>query len=82
MHRLSVMAVVAGISAVLWAGAALANQCPTLVKKISDEAGRRLDNASYDARQAVPVIMKLHTDGKHDEAEKLAKEHMAKLGIQ
>jgi hypothetical protein len=74
---------VAGIGAfVLFAaGPALAFQCPKLVGQINAEAGRRFDNASYDAKVKGAEATKLHAEGKHAEAEKAAKEGLDKLGV-
>ena len=63
------------------AGPALAFQCPKLVRQINDEAGRRFDNASYDAKTKAAAATKLHSEGKHADSEKVAKEALAQLGI-
>jgi hypothetical protein len=63
------------------AGPALAFQCPKLVNQINAAAGNRLDSAGYEARQKAAEATKLHGEGKHAEAEKAAKEGLAKLGI-
>ncbi len=66
---------------VLWAGSALAFQCPKLVAKINNEAQKRFDNASYEAKMKGAEATKLHAAGKHAEAEKVAKEGLQKLGM-
>ena len=71
-------AVAAGL--VLAAGSAAAFQCPKLVAQINDQAGNRLDNASYEAKALGAQAAKLHAEGKHAESEKAAKDGLAKLG--
>jgi len=56
-------------------------QCPKLIKAVNDEAGNRLDDAGYDARQLAEQAEQLHKEGKHAESEAKAKEAMKKLGI-
>ena len=63
------------------AGPALAFQCPKLVAQINGEANRRFDSASYDAKMKAAEATKLHSEGKHAESEKVAKEGLDKLGI-
>ena len=60
---------------------ALAFQCPKLVGQINAEANRRFDNAAYDARMKAAEANKLHSEGKHADSEKAAKEGLARLGI-
>ena len=59
----------------------LAFQCPTLVSKVRAEAESRFDDASYEARAKADEAEALHKAGQHAEAEKAAKEAMAKLGL-
>ena len=61
-------------------GSAQAFQCPKLVAQINNEAGNRLDSASYEAKELAAQASKLHAEGKHAEAEKAAKEGLAKVG--
>jgi len=63
------------------AGPSSAFQCPKLIKAVNDEAGNRLDDAGYDARQLAEQAEQLHKEGKHADAEAKAKEAMKKLGI-
>jgi hypothetical protein len=81
MQRLVIGSIVVGIAAVLFAGPALAFQCPKLVTQINNAAGNRFDAAAYEAKQKAAEANKLHGEGKHAEAEKAAKEGLAKLGI-
>jgi hypothetical protein len=80
MRRLGMAGVVA-VTLLLVAGAAQAFQCPKLVSQINAVARNRLDAAGYDARQKAAEADRLHKEGKHAEAEKAAKEGLAKLGI-
>lgn len=66
---------------VLAAGPASAFQCPKLVGQINAEANRRFDNAAYDAKMKAVEAQKLHTEGKHADSEKVAKEGLARLGV-
>ncbi len=67
------------------AGPSSAFQCPKLIKQVNDEvndeAGNRLDDAGYNARQLAEEADALHKAGKHAEAEAKAKEAMKVLGI-
>ncbi len=78
-----VVLVLSGLVAagVLLAGPALANQCPTLIKAVNDEANRRFDNAAYEARQKAAAAQKLHDEKKHEESVKAATEALTLLGI-
>jgi len=62
-------------------GPALAFQCPKLISKIHEEADSRVDDASYDARMKADEAEALHKAGKHAEAEKAAKEGLARIGV-
>jgi hypothetical protein len=57
------------------------SDCQKWVSRINDEAGNRLDEASYSARMKVGEIAKMCQQGKTAEAEKAAKDTMAMLGI-
>jgi len=72
---LGVLAIVA-----VFATQAVAFQCPKLVAQINTEVGNRIDAAANDARALAAEADKLHKEGKHAEAEKAAKEGLAKLG--
>ena len=77
MERFAVLTAVVTLFA---AGPALAFQCPKLVNEIRGKASNRLDAAAYDAKTKADEAEKLHKDGKHADAEKLAKEALASLG--
>ncbi|PYM20073.1 MAG: hypothetical protein DMD81_02690 [Candidatus Rokuibacteriota bacterium] len=77
MKRFSVLIAVATL---FTAGPALAFQCPKLVNEIRDKVGNRMDNTANDAKAKADEAEKLHKDGKHAEAEKLAKDTLAALG--
>jgi hypothetical protein len=81
MKRLVLTFVGIGTFVALAAGPALANNCPKLIAQINAEAGRRFDNASYEAKMKAAEADKLHKDGKHAESMKAAQEGMARLGI-
>jgi hypothetical protein len=55
--------------------------CDKWVAKINVEVGTRADEASNNARTKVDEISKLCKDGKTADAEKIAKDTMATLGI-
>lgn len=81
MGRFLITLAFGAVAALIAAGPALAFQCPKLVAQINNAAGNRLDNAGYEARQKGAEAAKLHGEGKHAEAEKAAKEGLAKLGM-
>ena len=60
---------------------AFAFQCPKLVQQINTTAGNRFDAAAAQARVDATNVAKLHSEGKHADSEKLAKETLAKLGV-
>lgn len=57
------------------------SDCDKWVAKINVEVGTRADEASNNARTKVDEISKLCKDGKTADAEKIAKDTMATLGI-
>jgi hypothetical protein len=73
--------VVVALLALLVAAPASAFQCPKLVKQLQDATGNRFDPAAANAKAAAGQSMALHTAGKHAEAEKVAKDALATLGI-
>lgn len=81
MGRFLTMIALGVVAALVAAGPALAFQCPKLVAQINNAAGNRLDNAGYEARQKAAEAQKLHSEGKHEDAEKAAKDGLAKLGM-
>ena len=72
---------VTAMATLLVAGPALAFQCPKLINNIHNEADSRLDDAGYDARMKADEAEALHKAGKHAEAEKTAKEGLARIGV-
>jgi hypothetical protein len=81
MKRLVLTFVGIGTFVVFAAGPALASQCPKMIARINAEAGRRFDNAAYDAKMKAAAASKLHAEGKHAESEKVAQEGLARLGL-
>lgn len=81
MKRLVLTLAGIGLSVVFVAGPALAFQCPKLVGQIESATGNRFDATAYDAKMKAAEARKLHTDGKHAESEKMAKEALDKLGV-
>jgi hypothetical protein len=81
MKRLILTLAGIAVATVFAAGPAAAFQCPKLVGQINDEAGRRFDASAYDAKMKAAEASKLHGEGKHAEAEKVAKEGLEKLGV-
>ena len=57
------------------------SECDKWVAKINVEVGTRADEASNNARTKVDEIAKLCKDGRTADAEKIAKDTMATLGI-
>jgi hypothetical protein len=78
--------VLVALTSLAWLAApAIAQQpmsdCDKWVAKINVEVGTRADEASNNARTKVDEITKLCKDGKTTDAEKIAKDTMATLGI-
>ena len=82
MPRFITTVVVLAVGTVLFAGPALAFQCPKLIAQINTDAGNRFDAASANAKAKAAEAQKLHADGKHAESEKVAKDRLALLGKQ
>jgi hypothetical protein len=57
----------------------LASQCPALIHAIYEAAGNRFDSAAYDARQKAALAARLHAEGKHREAELMARQGLELL---
>jgi CTP:molybdopterin cytidylyltransferase MocA len=79
MRRSATTLVVAAVAVVFAAGQALAFQCPKLVAQINAATATRYDATAADAKDKVAMVQKLHSEGKHAEAEKLGKELVEKL---
>jgi len=80
MPRFMMAVVVAAVVAVLFAGPALAFQCPKLIAELNTETGNRVDAASNNAKDKAAEAQKLHAEGKHAESVKAAKEGLAMIG--
>ena len=81
MGRVTLMVSVALALLFAVAGPSSAFQCPKLIKQVNDEAGNRLDDAGYNARQLADKAEALHKAGKHQESEAKAKEALKQLGM-
>ena len=82
MKRLIVASGMFAIGTLLFAGPALAFQCPKLIGQANAAAGNRFDNAAYNARQKAAQAQKLHSEGKHAEAVKAAQDALKAIGVQ
>jgi len=63
------------------AGAALANQCPLLIKQIEDATAGKTDDASKKAQTLAKEAKALHDSGKHAESIAKADEAAAAIGL-
>ena len=63
------------------AGAALANQCPLLIKQIEDATAGKTDDASKKAQALAKEAKALHDSGKHAESVAKADEAAAAIGL-
>ena len=82
MARFITAVVVAVVVTVLFAGPALAFQCPKLIAQINNETGNRIDAASNGAKGKAAEAQKLHSEGKHADSVKAANEGLAMIGKQ
>ena len=64
------------------AGAAFANQCPLLIKQISDATAGKTDDASKKANALAAEAKALHDSGKHAESIAKAKEAAAAIKLE
>jgi hypothetical protein len=64
------------------AGAAFANQCPLLMKQISDATAGKTDDASKKANALAAEAKALHDAGKHAESVAKAKEAAAAIKLE
>ena len=62
-------------------GAALANQCPLLIKQIEDATAGKTDEASKKAQALAKEAKALHDSGKHAESVAKADEAAAAIGL-
>jgi hypothetical protein len=58
----------------LFAGPALANQCPLLIKQVRDACAAKTDDACKKALALADDAERLHKDGKHAESVAKAQE--------
>jgi len=70
-------AVVAGLAA----SPAVAFECPALVHQIQVTAANRFDQRAYDARVKAAEAARLHAEGRHDDAHKIATAGLDLLGV-
>jgi hypothetical protein len=63
------------------AGAALANQCPLLIKQINDATAGKTDDKSKKAQALAQEAKALHDSGKHAESVAKADEAAAVIGL-
>jgi hypothetical protein len=80
MHRIALTALVA-LTALTLSTPAFAFQCPKLVNQLNAATAQRFDATAANAKVAGAQAMALHSAGKHAEAEKMAKDALASLGI-
>jgi hypothetical protein len=80
MLRIALTAVVV-LTALTLSTPAFAFQCPKLVKQLNDATAQRYDAAATNAKVQAAEANALHAAGKHAEAEKVAKDALASLGI-
>ena len=78
MHRLAV-AVLVTLSAFVAAAPALADDCPQKIRQIYLVANKRFDRAAYDAKDKAALAARLHAEGRHADAMKLAAEGLRRL---
>ena len=64
------------------AGAALANQCPLLVKQIEDATAGKMDDASKKAAAMAAEAKALHASGKHADSVQKAKDAAAEIKLE
>ena len=86
MTRLTTAVVAFGSLMWLSAGAIaqqapMASDCAKWIDRINAEAGVRVDEAGWKARQNVDDIARMCNEGKTTEAQKIATDTMAMLGI-
>lgn len=79
MLRSTVTLVLVALLALVFAGQALAFQCPKLIAQINTATQARFDTAADAAKQLAAQAMELHKAGKHAEAVKAAQDGLAKL---
>ena len=76
--------VLAGISLAVTLSApspGAASQCPALIHSVYAAAGTRFDQSAYDARAKAAEAARLHGEGRHDDAVRIACEGRALLAL-
>ena len=81
MRSLVAAAVIVALSSPVLAQQPSTDDCNKMLARIMAEADYRLDDASHAAKQKATQIADLCKKGQTAEAEKLAKETLASLGI-
>jgi hypothetical protein len=66
--RMASIAIATALMAVCGAAPALANECPLLQRQMDSQVGKRVDNASYQAKLKMKEAQTLHQQGKHAES--------------
>ncbi len=79
MQRSALTFLLVALVVLVFAGQALAFQCPKLAAQIDQATANRYDPVAADAKVQKAMVMELHGQGKHAVAEKLAKETLDKL---
>ena len=82
MKNLMMALAMVGLVVGLVAGPALANQCPTLIKQITDATAGKTDAASMKAVALANDAKALHEAGKHADSVKKAQEAAAAINLQ
>jgi hypothetical protein len=80
MRRIVVASGVIAVATLGGAGPTMAFPCPMLIHQIYAEAGNRFDLGAHDARKKGADAAKLHGEGKHREAEMIARQGLKLLG--
>ena len=81
MERVTIAFVLVAEVLVAFVGSASASDCTALLVRVNDEAGNRLDDAGFNARQLADEADQLDKQDKTAECEAKAKEAMKQLGI-
>jgi hypothetical protein len=82
MSRLLPASVVATVAVFGAIGSAVAAECPALIHRIYGVAGNRFDRGADDAKKKAAEAARLHGEGKHQEAEKIARQGLVLLCYQ
>jgi hypothetical protein len=74
MLRLVLLPTLVMVALLLIAGLSTASECPVLINAIYEATANRFDSNAYDARQKAAQAAKLHAEGKHRDAELIARQ--------